>query len=68
MTDLIINRIDKTVHVLTRNLNRSYELINDNIDMYGYASSKWYIIDIKSDNNFGKLIFPTEQTNVVLIG
>ena len=68
MADIVINRNKKIVHILTRSLNRTYTLISDNIDMDGYASGKWYIINIETDGNEGKIIFPTEQTNVILIG
>ena len=69
MADIVINRKKKIVHILTMDLNRNYTLISDNIDMNGYASGKWYIIDIKTDDGSnGKLIFPTEQSNVILIG
>lgn len=68
MADIIINRKEKIVHIITTDLDRNYNLINDNIDMNGYASGKWYIIDIETNGDKGKLIFPTEQTNVILIG
>lgn len=68
MADIVINRKKKIVHILTKNLNRNYTLISDNIDMNGYASGKWYIINIETDGNKGKIIFPTEHTNVILIG
>lgn len=68
MADIVINKNKKIVHILTRSLNRTYTLISDNIDMDGYASGKWYIINIETDGNKGKIIFPTEQTNVILIG
>lgn len=68
MADIVINREKKFVQIITSNLKRSYTLISDNIDINGYASGKWYIINIATDGNTGKIILPTEQTNIILIG
>lgn len=65
MTDVIINRNKKTVWIASKNLNRVYEWIDDNVN----DSLNYYIIKIKCDKTgHGEIILPCDSTNMITIG
>ena len=65
MTDVIINRNKKTVLIASKNLNRIYEWIDDNVN----ELRKHYIIKIKCDKSgHGEIILPSDITNMITIG
>lgn len=65
MTDVVINREKKSVWIASKNLNRIYEWINDNVN----NSGKWYVIEIRCDGGEpGKIILPCDSTNMIAIG
>lgn len=68
MADVIINRAKKTVHIMTEYMNRTYNLIDDNIKNNDVKdSTKHYIIGVVIGDNIGKIILPSEQTNIIII-
>lgn len=68
MTDVIIDRTKKTVHIISEHLNRTYNLIDDNIKNNDVKDSiKYYIIDVVINDKIGKIILPSEQTNITII-
>lgn len=64
MTDVIINRTKKSIHIINDHLNRNYTLTNDNVEVSG----KGYVFYIILDGEDGKIILPAERTNVIIIG
>ena len=68
MTDVIIDRTKKTVHIISEHSNRTYNLIDDNIKNNDVKDSiKYYIIDVVINDKIGKIILPSEQTNITII-
>lgn len=68
MTDVIINRAKKTVHIMSEHINRTYNLIDDNIKSNDVKeSTKYYIIGVVIDDKIGKIILPCERTNIMII-
>ena len=68
MTDVIIDRTKKIVHIISEHLNRTYNLIDDNINSNDIKdSTKYYIIDVIISDKIGKIILPSEQTNITII-
>ena len=64
MADIIINRHEKTVHILTEYLNRHYIYIDDNAD----SALNSYIIDIEYNNVKGQIKLPKDKTNLIILG
>ena len=68
MTDVIIDRTKKTVHIISEHLNRTYNLIDDNTKSNDVKdSTKYYIIGVIINDKIGKIILPSEQTNITII-
>ena len=64
MADIIINRHEKTVHILTEYLNRHYIYIDDNVD----SALNSYLIDIEYNNVKGQIKLPKDKTNLIILG
>lgn len=64
MADIIINRHEKTVHILTEYLNQHYIYIDDNAD----SALNSYLIDIEYNNVKGQIKLPKDKTNLIILG
>ena len=64
MADVIINRHEKTVHILTEYLNQHYIYIDDNAD----SALNSYLIDIEYNNVKGQIKLPKDKTNLIILG
>lgn len=64
MTDVIIDRTEKTVWIKTQGFDHTYTWIDDNVK----NSGNWYVIDIERNGARGEIILPCNRTNMITLG
>ena len=65
-TDIFIHRIEKYVHIMSKHMDRHYELVDDNTEN---SPTDFYVISIKTSKGItGEIILPKATTNVIVIG
>lgn len=64
MTDVIIDRTEKTVWIKTMGSDHTYTWIDDNVK----NSGNWYVIDIERNGVNGEIILPCNRTNMITFG